>query len=49
MFFLSILSIQCKIRRDRTTDTRRSIGQSRSTRVGHPWHRWIFTLFQDLH
>jgi len=24
MFFLGILSIQCKIRRDRPTDTRRS-------------------------
>jgi len=31
MFFLSILSIHCKIRRDRTTDTRRSTGRSRST------------------
>jgi len=31
VFFLGILSIQCKIRRDRPTDTRRSTGRSRST------------------
>jgi len=30
-FFIGILSIQCKIRRDRPTDTRRSTGRSRST------------------
>jgi len=30
MFFLGILSIQCKIRSDRPTETRRSTGQSRS-------------------
>jgi len=31
MFFLGILSIQCKIRRDRPTDTRRSTARSPST------------------
>jgi len=31
MFFLGILSIQCTIRRDRPTLTRRSNGRSRST------------------
>jgi len=31
MFFLSNLLIQCKIRCDRTTDTRQSTGRSRST------------------
>jgi len=31
MFFLDILSIQCKIRHDRPIDTRRSTGRSRST------------------
>jgi len=30
-FFIGILSIQCKIRRDRPTDIRRSTGRSRST------------------
>jgi len=27
MFFLGILSIQCKVRRDQPSDTRRSIGR----------------------
>jgi len=31
MFFLGILSIQCKIRRDRPTETWRSTGRWRST------------------
>jgi len=31
MFFLGILPIQCKIKRDRPSDTRRSTGRSRST------------------
>jgi len=36
MFFLGILSIQCKIRRDRPSDTRRSIGRC-DRPIGHPW------------
>jgi len=31
MFFLGILSVQCKIWRHRPTETRQSTGQSRST------------------
>jgi len=31
MFFLGVLPIRCKIRRDRPTDIRRSAGRSRST------------------
>jgi len=36
MFFLSILSIQCKIRRDWPSDTWWSIGR-RDRPIGHPW------------
>jgi len=35
MFFLGILSIQCKIRRDRPSDSRRSTGRC-DRPVGHP-------------
>jgi len=35
MFFLGILSIQCKIRRDQPSDTRRSTDQCNRT-IGHP-------------
>jgi len=43
MLFLGILSIQCKIRSDRSTDTRRST--SRYDRpVGHPWSISMFEL-----
>jgi len=31
MFFIGIFSIQCKLRRDRPTDTQQSTGRSRST------------------
>jgi len=31
MFFLDIMSIQCKIRRDRPAETQRSTGRSRLT------------------
>jgi len=34
MFFLGILSIQCEIRRDRHSDTRRLIGQC-DRPIGH--------------
>jgi len=36
MFFLVILSIPCKIRFDRPSDTRRSIGRC-DRPIGHPW------------
>jgi len=43
MFFLGILSIQRKIRRDRQSDTRRST--SRCDRpVGNPWSISAFEL-----
>jgi len=35
MLFLGILSIQCKIRSDRPSDTRRSIGRFHRP-IGHP-------------
>ena len=38
--FLGILSIQCKIRRDQPTDTRRSTGRSRST----CWPPLVYTI-----
>jgi len=44
MFFLSIFSIQCKIRHVWTTDTRRSTGRSRSTQR---WDRNQSRLWQD--
>jgi len=36
MFFLGILSIQCKTRRDRPSDTRQSISWW-DRPIGHPW------------
>jgi len=43
MFFLGILSIQCKIRRDRPSDTRRSTSWC-DWSVGHPWSISVFKL-----
>jgi len=44
MFILGILSIQCKIRCDRTSDTRRSIGWC-DRPIGHPWSISVFKAF----
>jgi len=41
MFILGILSIQCKIKRDRPNDTRQSIGRC-DRPIGHPWSNSTF-------
>jgi len=41
MFFLGILSIRCKIRRDRPSDIRRSIGRCDQP-IGHPLSISVF-------
>jgi len=41
MFILGILSIQCKIRRDRPSDIGRSIGRCDQP-IGHPWSISVF-------
>jgi len=43
MFFLGSLSIQCKIRRNRPRDIRRSIGWCDRT-IGYPWSIAVFKL-----
>jgi len=43
MFFLGSLSIQCKIRCDRPSDTRQSTGWCHQP-VGHPWSISVFKL-----
>jgi len=43
VFFLGILSIQCKIRRDWPSDTRRSTGRC-DRPIGHPWSISAFKL-----
>jgi len=43
MLFLGSLSIQCKIRRNRPSDTRRSIGWYDQP-VCHPWSISVFKL-----
>jgi len=45
MFFLGILSIQHKIRRDLPSDTRQSIGRC-DRPIGHPWS---ISAFKKLH
>jgi len=37
VFFLGILSMQCKVRCDRPSDTRRSIGRC-DRPIGYPWY-----------
>jgi len=43
MFFLGSLSIQCKIRNNRSSDTRQSTGWCDQP-VGHPWSISVFEL-----
>jgi len=43
MFSLGSLSIQCKIRCNRPSDTRRSTGWCDQP-VGHPWSTSVFKL-----
>jgi len=45
MFFWVILSIKCKIRRDRSTDTWRSTGRSRSA----CWPPLIYSSLMETH